>query len=286
MLFADVPLAARIDRAEASLCAALAAGQPGGAAADDGVLVVPVSGGLAVCGKPGFPCNKVVGLGFEDEVEERSLDDIEEMWRARGEPVRVELSTLARPEVGTTLTRRGYRLLGFEHVLGLLLSAQDTDARSRASLARVPGLTIEAAGPEHRATWIDVAVTGFLHMDGSGAAIDETFQREALHDVVSAAVSAGGVDRFLARIDGEAAAAASLRIEGGIAQLCGAATLPQFRRRGIQTALLTARLRHAGHAGCELAVVTTAPGSKSQTNAQRQGFEPLYARAVLVKSWE
>ena len=34
--------------------------------------------------------------------------------------------------------------------------------------------------------------------------------------------------------------------------------------------------------GCDLAVVTTQPGSKSQENVQRRGFELLYTRAVLV----
>jgi len=32
-----------------------------------------------------------------------------------------------------------------------------------------------------------------------------------------------------------------------------------------------------------VAVIVTQPGSKSQQNAQRQGFDLLYTRAVLVK---
>jgi len=68
-----------------------------------------------------------------------------------------------------------------------------------------------------------------------------------------------------------------------VAQLCGAATLPEHRRRGVQSALLAARLEDAARRGCDLAVVTTQPGSKSQENVQRQGFELVYARAVLVK---
>ena len=36
-------------------------------------------------------------------------------------------------------------------------------------------------------------------------------------------------------------------------------------------------------AGCDVAVIITQPGSKSQQNAQRQGFDLLYTRAVLVK---
>ena len=37
----------------------------------------------------------------------------------------------------------------------------------------------------------------------------------------------------------------------------------------------------AALAGCDLAVVTTLPGSKSQQNVQRHGFALLYTRAIL-----
>jgi ribosomal protein S18 acetylase RimI-like enzyme len=72
-----------------------------------------------------------------------------------------------------------------------------------------------------------------------------------------------------------------MRARGELAQLCGAATLPASRRRGVQSALLRRRLSDAQRAGCRLAVMTTQPGSKSQENAARQGFTLLYARNVL-----
>ena len=74
-----------------------------------------------------------------------------------------------------------------------------------------------------------------------------------------------------------------MRLCEGIAQLCGAATLPEHRRHGVQSALLRGRLEIAGRAGCDVAVVTTQPGSKSQENVQKQGFELLYTRAILVR---
>ena len=89
--------------------------------------------------------------------------------------------------------------------------------------------------------------------------------------------------RSLAERAGVPAGGGSVRIADGLAQLCGAATLPDHRRRGIQTAFLAARLAAAGRAGCDLAVVTTQPGSKSQENARRRGFALLYTRAVLVR---
>jgi hypothetical protein len=54
----------------------------------------------------------------------------------------------------------------------------------------------------------------------------------------------------------------------------------------VHTALLSARLADAAAAGCDAAVITTQPGSKSQQNAQRQSFDLLYTRAVLVKQPE
>lgn len=80
--------------------------------------------------------------------------------------------------------------------------------------------------------------------------------------------------------------AAQLRAgpNNGIAQFAGAATAPAHRRHGIQSALLAARLADATAAGCDLAVVTTQPASKSHQNAQRAGFDLLYTRLILVKN--
>jgi len=96
-------------------------------------------------------------------------------------------------------------------------------------------------------------------------------------------MAAAGVQRYTALRDGVIAGGASFRLAEGVVQLTGAATVPAHRRRGVQTALLSARLVDAAVAGCDIAVVTTQPGSKSQQNAQRQGFDLLYTRAILVK---
>jgi len=95
--------------------------------------------------------------------------------------------------------------------------------------------------------------------------------------------AAAGTVRYAALRDGAIAGGATMRIAEGVAQLTGAATAPAHRRRGVQSALLSARLADAAAAGCDVAVITTQPGSKSRQNAQRQGFDLLYARAVLVR---
>jgi len=110
----------------------------------------------------------------------------------------------------------------------------------------------------------------------------EEFSREMLIEAERDSVEAGNV-RYAALRDGVLAGGATMRLAEGVAQLTGAATAPAHRRRGIQTALLAARLADAAAAGCDVAVIVTQPGSKSQQNAQRQGFDLLYTRAVLVR---
>jgi GNAT superfamily N-acetyltransferase len=273
-LFAGTALAARIERAECRLLAAGAEAARRRRAED--VFVADVAGGVATWTGAGSPLNKVAGLGFAGALDEGALEAVESAFAARGAPVQVELSCLADPTVGRTLTRRGYVLENFENVLGRRLLPGGP-----ASVA--DGIVIEPSGPEAFAAWLDVVVTGFANPDAQGVPSHELFPREALERVIGDLASADGFVRLLARRDGEPAGGASLRLFEGVAQLCGAATLPLHRRRGVQSALLATRLALAVAAGCDVAVVTTQPGSKSQENVQRHGFELLYTRAVLVR---
>ncbi|MCH9688732.1 MAG: GNAT family N-acetyltransferase, partial [Deltaproteobacteria bacterium] len=224
------------------------------------------------------PLNKVAGLGFHGTVDETGLAEIEQIFAHRGTPVQVELSTLADPEIGRMLTRRGYLLQGFEHVLGLQLSGVDPPTTQNS------GLEIAQSSLTQLDVWLDTIVSGFAAPDGQGVATHEEFPRDALERVMADMAVADGSIRFIARRGDAVAGGATLRIHDGTAQLCGAATLPAHRRQGVQTALLTARLAHAAAAGCDLAVVTTLPGSQSHHNVQRRGFSLLYARAMLLKT--
>ena len=112
------------------------------------------------------------------------------------------------------------------------------------------------------------------------------FADEFPRDVVDRAerdFAEAGVTPYVALVDGTLAGGGSMRVTDGVAQLTGAATAPDHRRRGVQRALLAARLRDGARAGADIAVVTTAPGSLSQRNVQRRGFHLLYTRAIFVK---
>jgi GNAT superfamily N-acetyltransferase len=275
MLFPGTALAARIERAESRFMADCAAAaerrRPG-----SGVFATPLAGGFATFTSAGSPLNKVSGLGFAGPLDAGALDALEKDFFDRGSHVQCEVSTLADPSVVQALTARGYVLQGFENVLGLALPTASAPLPSGIEIAESPLPELDA--------WLDVVVTGFASADTQGVASPEPYEHELLAGVMADMVSAEGLSRFAARREGVAVGGASLRLGEKVALLCGAATLPAHRRRGVQTALLGARLRIAAEAGCDVAVVTTAPGSKSQENVQRQGFALLYARAVLVRT--
>ena len=275
-LFCDTALAERIERAEAEFIAKAseAAGRRAGAAGAAG-FVIPIRGGVASFAAEGSPFNKVAGLGFDGVPSAAALEEIEQAFTARGAPAQIELAHLADPEIGALLTARGYRLTSFENVLGMVLA----DAPQQ---VMPPGVEVRPSSDDEFEAWVDVVVDGFAHPDTEGVPSPEDFPREVIARAERDAAAAG-VLRYLALRDGVIAGGASLRLTEGIAQLTGAATAPAHRRRGVQTALLLARLTDAAAAGCDIAVVTTQPGSRSQRNVQRRGFDLLYTRAVLVK---
>jgi len=276
MLFADTSLIARIERAEGAL---LTEGVQAGVARRGmpEAFSEPICGGVAGFAEAGSPLNKVVGLGVTGSIDESALDDIEHKYAARNCPVQIELSTNADPSAGALLTKRGYELVGFENVLGY-------DLQDLPTIDMPDGVSIAPSDAADFDRWLRTIVDGFISPDAQGVPSHESFSTSVLEQSIGDMAAARGMSRLLATRHGEAAGAASVRIADGVAQLCGAATLPAHRRRGIQTALLLTRLHQARDSGCDLAVVTTQPGSKSMQNVMRQGFSLLYSRAVLVKT--
>lgn len=273
-MFVSASTARRIEAAEASLTFDVGSGvsrrHP-----ERKILVKHLGGGAAVHAG-GTPFDKVIGLGFEP-FDLGKFEAFERAVHERGGTVQVELSTMADPGIAKTLTNRGYALIGFENVLGLALEGVPPAKPQRGDAPRV-----DLAKPQEVNDWIALMAEGFSHPDTfDGPPAHESFARDSIAQVMRDVSSVPGYRGFLARREGALAGAASVRLHAGIAQLTGATTLPAHRRKGVQTALLRARLAFASKEGCDLAVVTTQPGSVSQQNAMRQGFSLLYARAIL-----
>jgi len=272
VLFATATLARRVEAAESSLITDFARPVQARLGAD-GVYIGRFSGATAVAAGPTAPFSKVAGLGFE-ALDEAALLEVEREFAKRNTPVRVELSILANPHIAAGLTGRGYRLIGFENVLGRSLAGYRADPSE---------VTVSSIPADRALEWIRIVTTAFATPDVFDAPpSQDVIDRESLEATFAEIADIGGVQLYVACLGEDTAGGASMRISNGIAQMCGAGTLPEHRRHGVQTALLQHRLAHAAARGCDLAIMTAQPGSVSQRNVQRQGFELLYTRAILV----
>jgi ribosomal protein S18 acetylase RimI-like enzyme len=273
-LFCDSALAGRIEQAETELIVA-AAEAAHARRADDLGFAIPIGGGTAVFAEDSSPYNKVVGLGFDGLPSPAAFDEIEGAYAARGVPTQIELAHLVDPDIAAALTGRGYQLEAFEDVLGRTVDGG-------AELEVPAGIEVRRSCDDEFEQWLAVVVDAATHPDTQGVPWREEFPRD-VYERAQRDSAAAGVLRYIALRDGAVAGGAEMRISKGIAQLAGAATAPEHRRRGIQSAFLAVRLADAVAGDCDVAVITTQPGSKSEQNAHRQGFELLYTRAVLVK---
>lgn len=273
-LFCSTSLAQRIERAEVDLISAISSAAHRRQAEDAGFLL-PIAGGVASFADVGSPYNKVAGLGFAGVPDVRELEAIEQAFADRGAPTQVELAHLADPAIGILLTDRGYRLESFENVVGCTLG--------ESSRTQTPdGIEVRRSSGDEFEDWLRVVADAAASPDTEGVPWHEEFPFDIYERAQRDSFEAG-ILRFAAVRDGALAGGAELHFADGIAQFVGAATAPQHRRHGIQTALLNARLDASSAAGCDLAVLVAQPGSKSQQNAQRRGFDLLYTRAILVK---
>lgn len=276
MIHSGHALACRIEGAEAAGARAWAEGYQR-LFPTDGVAWLEVAGGCAVFAGPDSPVTQVQGAGMRGSVTGDELDAIEDFFFSRNSRVQVVVCPLAHPSLLEGLSRRGYTVAEMENVL-----ATSLDARTVASPPDCE-VEIRLAEPGEYHEWADTVARGFIEQPeflpaGSYLKLDESFIR-----LLMAGEGAKGSFSFAAFLGGRMVGGGSLFIHDGVAMLNGASTLAAFRKRGAHSALHFARLAHASAAGCNLARVVTQPGSTSQRNAERRGFQVLYTRAALVR---
>lgn len=261
MPFADLALSRRLERAEGYACAQYAEARyrlfP-----QSGAKWIDVGGTYAVFDGIASPITQSFGLGLFEDLGPASLGVIERFFRDRGAPVMHEVSPFAGIEVLDLLCARGY--LPFE-ISNVLYRPVEADASEH----QIP-VSVRLIGSEETRIWADVSARGWAHEHPE--LLDFLRQMGPISSARRQSIC------FLAELDGQPGAAGVLCLHEGVALFGGSATIPEFRRRGLQTALLHERMRYALEHGCDLAMMVAQPGSESQRNAERKGFRIAYTR--------
>ena len=231
-----------------------------------GIAAEAIAGGIAFFGGVTYPANQIVGMGLYGEVTEDHLDRVERFFHSRGVPSTIVVSPLADASLLAALAPRGYRIHEFNSVLIRRINPEEP-------FVPAPGVVVEPVRPETVDAWAGAIAQGFSEFS------------PVSEDVFTGFAYLPGALAFLARIEGKIVGGCGGRIipEARLAALFGTATLPEFRRRGVQSALIALRLHQAAKAGCEYAVVSTLPGGGSQRNMERRGFRLAYTKLVMVR---
>lgn len=228
-----------------------------------------ICGGHMIFAGLGSPIGRATGVGLDQPLTAQDLDRIEEFYREHKAPSQVDLTPLHGPEVFELFKERGYAIAELNNVLYRKLDPTDEfpDPPADCEIRRSPPQEAEVTG---------AIVESAFFPDGAP---------EAFQGLIAPLYQMENALAFVATVDGKPVACGTglLIPEHKVFALCGAGTLSEFRGRGLQTALLRARMKAARDAGCEYAVVVTQGGTISQRNAERLGLRVAYSKVTVIK---
>jgi hypothetical protein len=228
-----------------------------------------ICGGHMIFAGLGSPIGRATGVGLDRPLTAADLDAIEEFYRRHKAPSQVDLCPMHGPEIFEMFKERGYAIAELNNVLFRKLDPKE-------SFPPPPDHCEIRRSPPEEADITGAIVEGAFFPDGAP---------EAFRGLIAPLYQMEGSRAFVATIDGKPVACGTGLVipEHRVFALCGAGTAMAFRGRGLQTALLRARVQAAVEAGCEYAVVVTQGGTTSQRNAERLGFRVAYSKVTVIK---
>lgn len=185
------------------------------------------------------------------------LEAIEALYAAHGrKPAFEVVPSRLTEDLGFALARRGYAMVEFH--AGLACHPEP---------APVPALVVKEVSFDERFADLYLACW-----------------EESEPEVMRAGVMGWGASTcfrfFVAYVEGREAGAAMLDLRGTTALLGSAGTLPFYRSRGVQAALIARRISEAAQAGCDLLVGGAYFGTSSMRNQLRAGLSLAFTRGI------
>lgn len=215
--------------------------------------------------------NRAIGIGLDSPATDELVDQLIRFYSEAGVPrFFVQLSPVAHPaDIERRLSERG-----FQHYNNWVKLYRDT------------------APPPYVGTDVTVRRIGEIDALAFGMIVARCFGWPATTcRWIAELVGRRGWQHYLAYDGGKPIATGALFASGDQAWLDFAATLPEYRGRGAQAALLARRIVDAAELRCRRLVVETAEdtpqrGAPSFRNMMRFGFREAYVRPNFIYTLE
>ncbi|MCC6679227.1 MAG: GNAT family N-acetyltransferase [Phycisphaerales bacterium] len=232
-------------------------------------------GGVLARDFPGAWHNCAVGLGLAGPVTAGDIAHLIDYYASAGCEPRIEVCPFVDPSLTAELGHAGFRIADWEMVFFRELDP----ARPVRPVQGAPAdLKLDFVNPAD-----DAAVDRFARVASSGfAPPGQPFPPEFITlaaNIIRRPRSRGAV----AILDGKVVGAGGMEISPPITSLFGLSVLPEFRRRGIQQALIAHRLNYAASQGAKLATIGGRPGQGTERNVRRMGFQLAYTKVVMTR---
>ena len=253
---------------------------------ETGAAWLAVAGGYAIYLGQKSPANQVYGALYSGALDTGALDtgaldsgaldpgelesalrQICEFYHSRRLPARLRLPETCAARLQPALEQAGFRL---EKRMDIFVRSLAAPLETSSLPA---GVEIRPATPAEARRWFELDEAG-----GDWA------EPDGISFMLVRSVYKSATQLFLAWQDGQPAAGGALELHAGVASLMAASTRPAYRRGGLHSALVNARLQAAQAAGCDLAMVQARPEAASVGNIQRAGFRRLYQALELSTS--
>lgn len=225
-------------------------GGPSGQALGHGWLVADSLGSWA---------EYAVGLGMHGPEPAGQVQKLVDYYVSRGRVPRLQVPQGADPSWLDSLTSMGFRAYDVDTVLVRALGGPLPQRKGPISFTRV-----DPQNPEHLRLWVQAQCDGFRpHETPSPGAIE----------IAERVAKSPRSICLLVFWEAELAASGGVEFYEQSGVLFGGATLPEFRKRGLQSALIERRLHIAKERGAQYALIGSEPDGPTQRNASRAGFE-------------
>lgn len=230
--------------------------------------VLSVAGGyLTFCGS-NSPLTHAIGLGMHGRVSPGELEEVEDFFQSRDAAVTIDVTPHSDPSLPEMLCERGYTIAEFTNVLVRGISPGE-------AAPTWPGKVAVRVVEDEEELELHARTMCSGYLSRTDITADELTLGRLLSNLPYGRA-------YLAEVEGEAAGGSCMSIRDGIGNCFGDGTLPSFRRTGVHTAMICARIGDAIAAGCELLTASTQPGSVSQKNYQTLGFTVAYSKITMV----
>ena len=212
--------------------------------------------------------NRVLGAGVLAPLDDRALAEIVAHYAAIGRALNVEVyEGITPPSVLAALARGGFVSAG--HGLEAHVLETDHEVAPRATETRAA--TLRKVAPDEYTHFGELVRDGFDMRDDATLG---TFFVDLT--VASLRVLGNASTAFIASIDGQDAGTGQLVLSEQVAGCYSGSVLTAYRGRGIQHALIAARVREGLARGKRIFISQTDPDSPSGHNLHDLGFRTLY----------